>query len=161
MMTLLSTLISFLAGGLPKILTLFQDRQDKSHELAVLQLQTQFQMAMAEKGFEAQRDAEEIKERGVEAQAAADERVALYAHDMKIGEGASQWVINLRASVRPVVTYMFMLLLMIVDISGIWYAYQQGAPFAEAARSVFTDDQMLILSSVVAFWFGGQAFQKR
>lgn len=161
MMTLLSTLISFLAGGLPKILTMLQDRQDKSHELAVLQLQTQFQLEMAAKGYEAQRDAEEIKAEAIEVQANAEERVALYQHDMKIGEGASQWVINLRASVRPIVTYMFMVLLMIVDISAIWYAYDQGAPFAEAARSVFTDDQMLILSSVIAFWFGGQAFQKK
>ena len=161
MMTLLSTLISFLAGGLPKILTMLQDRQDKSHELAVLQLQTQFQLEMAAKGYEAQRDAEEIKAEAIKVQANAEERVALYQHDMKIGEGASQWVINLRASVRPIVTYMFMVLLMIVDISAIWYAYDQGAPFAEAARSVFTDDQMLILSSVVAFWFGGQAFQKK
>lgn len=161
MMTLLSTLVSFLAGGLPKILTMLQDRQDKSHELAVLQLQTQFQLEMAAKGYEAQRDAEEIKAEAIEVQANAEERVALYQHDMKIGEGASQWVINLRASVRPIVTYMFMVLLMIVDISAIWYAYNQGAPFAEAARSVFTDDQMLILSSVIAFWFGGQAFQKK
>lgn len=161
MMTFLSTLISFLAGGLPKILNVLQDRQDKSHELAIMQLQSQFQLEMAAKGYEAQRDAEEIKAEGVMAQAAADERIALYQHDMKIGEGASQWVINLRASVRPLVTYMFMTLLMIVDISGIYYAYSQGAPFAEAARSVFTDDQMLILSSVIAFWFGGQAFQKK
>lgn len=161
MLTFLSTLVSFLAGGLPKILTILQDRQDKSHELAVLQLQTQFQLEMAAKGYEAQRDAEEIKAEAVEAQANVEERVALYQHDMKIGEGASQWVIDLRASVRPVVTYLFMILLMIVDISGIWYAYDQGAPFADAARSVFTEDQMLILSSVIAFWFGGQAFQKR
>ena len=32
MLTLFSTLISFLAGGLPKLLGFFQDRADKSHE---------------------------------------------------------------------------------------------------------------------------------
>ncbi len=32
-MTLLSTLISFLMGGLPKFLDFFQDRSDKKHEL--------------------------------------------------------------------------------------------------------------------------------
>ena len=33
MLTLLSTLISFLMGGLPKLLDFFQDRSDKRHEL--------------------------------------------------------------------------------------------------------------------------------
>jgi len=35
MLTILSTLISFLMGGLPKLLDFFQDRQDKKHELAL------------------------------------------------------------------------------------------------------------------------------
>ena len=35
MLTLLSTLISFLMGGLPKILDFFQDRSDKKHEMAL------------------------------------------------------------------------------------------------------------------------------
>ena len=30
MMTMISTFLSFLAGGLPKILSIFQDRQHKS-----------------------------------------------------------------------------------------------------------------------------------
>ena len=39
MITLLSTLVSFLAGGLPKILDFFQDRADKGQELALMRLQ--------------------------------------------------------------------------------------------------------------------------
>lgn len=161
MMTLLSTFLSFLAGGLPKILQVFQDRQDKKHELAILELQRQRELELADKGFAAQARVEEIKTEQIAMQTQAEERVALYQHDMKIGEGASQWVINLRASVRPVVTYTFVLLLVIVDVSGIWYAYSTGAPFAEAMDKVFSDDEMLILSSIIAFWFGTQAFQKK
>ena len=40
MMTLFSTLLSFLMGGLPKLMDFFQDRADKSHELALAQMQT-------------------------------------------------------------------------------------------------------------------------
>ena len=36
MLTLLSTLISFLMGGLPKLLDFFQDRADKLHELGLI-----------------------------------------------------------------------------------------------------------------------------
>lgn len=161
MMTLISTFLSFLTGGLPRILTIFQDRMDKKHELAILQMQKERELEMLAKGYAAQAHIEEIKTEQVQIQANAEERVALYQHDMEIGKGASQWVINLRASVRPIVTYVFVLLLVIVDVSGIWYAYTTGIPFAEAMANVFSDDEMLILSSVIAFWFGTQAFQKK
>jgi cbb3-type cytochrome oxidase subunit 3 len=161
MMTLLTTLVSFLAGGVPKILSAWQDRQDKKHELALLQMQKERELELLAKGYAAQAQIEEIKTEQVAIQAAAEERVALYAHDMKIGEGASQWVINLRASVRPVVTYLFVLLLIIVDVAGIWYAYTKGVDFAVAMENVFSDDEMTILSSIIAFWFGTQAFGKK
>ena len=160
MMTLLTTLVSFLAGGVPKILSAWQDRQDKKHELALLQMQKERELELLARGYTAQAQIEEIKTEQIAIQAAAEERVALYAHDSKIGEGASQWVINLRASVRPVVTYLFVLLLIIVDVAGIWYAYTLGVPFVEAMENIFSDDEMTILSSIIAFWFGTQAFSR-
>ena len=161
MMTMLSTFLSFLAGGLPKILQIFQDRQDKKHELALVAAQKERELALAERGFIAQARVEEIKLEQIQTQTAAEERVALYEHDMKIGEGASQWMINLRASVRPVVTYIFVLELVALNVAGVWYAYTTGIPFAVAMENVFSDDEMLILSSIIAFWFGTQAFGKK
>jgi hypothetical protein len=161
MMTLVSTFLSFLAGGLPKILQIFQDRQDKKHELALVAAQKERELALAERGFIAQARVEEIKLEQVQVQSAAEERVALYQHDMEIGKGASQWMINLRASVRPVVTYIFVLELVALNIAGVWYAYTTGIPFAVAMENVFSDDEMLILSSIIAFWFGTQAFGKK
>jgi hypothetical protein len=161
MMTMLSTFLSFLAGGLPKILQIFQDRQDKKHELALVAAQKERELALAERGFIAQAKVEEIKTEQIAMQTSAEERVALYQHDMEIGKGASQWMINLRASVRPVVTYIFVLELVAINIAGVWYAYTTGIPFAEAMAEVFSDDEMLILSSIIAFWFGSQAFGKK
>jgi len=160
-MTMVSTFLSFLAGGLPKILQIFQDRQDKKHELALVAAQKERELALAEKGFLAQARVEEIKLEQVQVQTALEERQALYEHDMKIGEGASQWMINLRASVRPVVTYIFVLELVALNVAGVWYAYTTGIPFAIAMENVFSDDEMLILSSIIAFWFGTQAFNKK
>jgi hypothetical protein len=161
MMTMISTFLSFLAGGLPKILQVFQDRQDKKHELAILSMQKERELELAAKGFQAQAHIEEIKTEQIAMQTAAEERVALYQHDMEIGKGASQWMINLRASVRPVVTYIFVLELVAINIAGVWYAYTTGIPFAVAMENVFSDDEMLILSSIIAFWFGTQAFAKK
>ena len=161
MMTMVSTFLSFLAGGLPKILQIFQDRQDKKHELALVAAQKERELALAERGFIAQARVEEIKLEQIQTQTAAEERQALYNHDIEIGKGASQWMITLRASVRPVVTYIFVLELVAINIAGVWYAYNTGVPFAAAMAEVFSDDEMLILSSIIAFWFGTQAFGKK
>ena len=161
MMTMVSTFLSFLAGGLPKILAIFQDRQDKKHELALVAAQKERELALAERGFIAQARVEEIKLEQIQTQTAGEERQSLYEHDMKIGEGASQWMINLRASVRPVVTYIFVLELVIINIAGMWYAWNQSVQFAIALENVFSEYEMLILSSIIAFWFGTQAFGKK
>ena len=128
MMTLVSTFLSFLAGGLPKILSIFQDRQDKKHELALVAAQKERELALAERGLIAQAKVEEIKLEQIQTQTAAEERQALYQHDIEIGKGASQWMINLRASVRPVVTYIFVLELVALNVAGVWYAYTTGIP---------------------------------
>ena len=161
MMTLVSTFLSFLAGGLPKILTIFQDRQDKKHELALVAAQKERELALAERGFIAQARVEEIKLEQIQTQTAAEERQALYQHDIEIGKGASQWIINLRASVRPVVTYIFVLELVVLNATGVWYAYSTGIPFAIAMDNIFGSEEMMILSSIIAFHFGGRAFNTK
>jgi hypothetical protein len=160
MFTIISTALSFLMGGLPKLLDFFQDRSDKSHEMDMARLQMERELKMMEAGFAAQARVEEIRTDQIEMQTQAQERAAMYQHDIEIGKGASQWIINLRASVRPVVTYLFVLLLIIVDIASIWWAWSTGMQFTEAIPLVFDADEMQILASIIAFWFGTQAFKK-
>ena len=161
MLTLISTGLSFLMGGLPKLLDFFQDKSDKSHELELARMQTERELQMLERGYIAQAKVEEIRTDQISIQTAEKEREALYAHDIAIGQGASQWVINLRASVRPMVTYLFVFLLIVVDIASIWWAWSTGTAFAEAIPLVFDTDEMQILASIIAFWFGTQAFSKK
>ena len=160
MLTLISTALSFLMGGLPKLLDFFQDKGDKKHELELARMQMERELQMAERGYQAQARVEEIKTEQVAMETQAQERSAMYAHDIEIGKGASQWVINLRASVRPMVTYLFVFLLIVVDIASIWWAWSTGASFAESIILIFDSDEMQILASIIAFWFGTQAFKK-
>lgn len=158
MLTLISTALSFLMGGLPKLLDFFQDKSDKAHELELAKMQTERELQMLERGYIAQARIEEIRTDQIQMETQAVERSAMYQHDIEIGKGASQWIINLRASVRPMVTYLFVLLLIIVDIASIWWAWSVGAPFAESVTMIFDDQEMQILASIIAFWFGTQAF---
>lgn len=160
MMTLFTTLISFLSGGLPRLLDFFQDRQDKKHEIALAQLQMQQQLEMQKAGFASQERVEEIHTQQLEIQTASADRQSLYQHDIEIGKGASQWVINARAMVRPVVTYGMFALLVFIDVAGFWYAYSKGVDFKEALDILWDDDTQTIWASIVSFWFGAQAFKK-
>ena len=168
MLTLLSTLISFLMGGLPKLLDFFQDRADKAHEMALARLQIERELELRKAGLEAQERIEHIHTEQMQiqgeqqmAQLAMQEKQALYAHDIAIGQGASTWVINLRALVRPMITYGMFLLLVFVDVAGFIYAWNTGVEFTVMLDQLWDDETQLIWASVVAFWFGSQAFSKK
>lgn len=161
MITLFSTLVSFLAGGLPKLLDFFQDKSDKKHELALANLQKEKELEMIKLGFVAQQRVEEIRTDQIALQTAVQERESLYKHDIEIGKGASQWVVNLRASVRPAITYGLFLIFCFVEIAGFWYATKVEVDFTVVLDQLWDDETQLIWASVVAFWFGTQAFSKK
>ena len=161
MMTLFSSLLSFLAGGVPKIFDFMQDRSDKKHELELARMQNEREMQMAERGFLAQQKIEEIRTDQVAMQTQVQERQALYQHDIEIGKGASQWVVNARAMVRPTITYGMFVLFAFVEFFGFFFAYHRDVPFEVALDLLWDDETQLIWSSVVAFWFGTQAFAKK
>ena len=167
MLTLMSTVVSFLMGGMPKLLDFFQDRSDKKHELALSQMQIAKELEMASKGYLAQQKIEEIRLDEVKVnaevqseQTQAQVHMALLAHDTESAKGAAQWVINARAMVRPGITYGMFLLLAFVDIFGFYYAIKTGVAFNDALNMLWDDESQQIFASIIAFYFGGQAFKK-
>lgn len=161
MITLFSTLISFLTGGVPKLLERWQDHADKKHELALAQMQLDQQMRLQAAGFQSQEKVEAIHTEQIQIQADVQERQALYAHDIEIGKGASQWVINMRAIVRPAITFGMFGLLVFVDVFGFYYAIHTGVSFETALNTLWDNDSQIIFSSIVAFHFGSQHFSKK
>ena len=171
MLTLLSTLVSFLMGGLPKILDFFQDKSDKNHELALARMQTERELQMLERGYAAQAKIEEIKLDEIRTQSEADTRQtliqaqqagmqAIYAHDMSLNEGTSQWMKNLRAGVRPMITFGFFILLVLIDIGLFIYGWNRGADFKELAEMLWDTETQALFASIISFHFGGRAFGK-
>jgi hypothetical protein len=148
-------------GGLPKLMDFFQDRADKSHELALAQMQTERELTLRKAGLEAQERIEHIQTEQIQITADVAERQALYAHDIAIGQGASQWVINARAMVRPAITYGLFILFAFVEIFGFWFAFYKEVPFEVALDLLWDNETQIIWASVVSFWFGTQAFGKK
>ena len=158
-------------GGLPKLLEFFQGRQDKAHELALAQMQITRELELRKAGFEAQERIEHIKSEQLETQSAANtaqtlitaqqaEMQAVYAHDTSLNEGTSEWMKNLRASVRPVITYGFFFLLVFVDVGLFAYGWNRGVSFTELAEMLWDSDTQALFASIIAFHFGGRAFGK-
>jgi len=171
MLTIFSTFVSFLMGGLPKLLDFFQDRSDKSHELKLAQMQTERELQLAAAGFIAQEKIEAIKLDEIRTQTQSAEKVslidaqkaemnAIYAHDIAIGQGASEWMVNYRTGVRPTITYGFFGLLMLVEIGLFLYGWNRGVEFNTLANMLWDDETQALFAAIISFHFGGRAFGK-
>jgi hypothetical protein len=171
MLTILSTLISFLMGGLPKLLDFFQDRNDKKHELALAQLQIERELELRKAGFEAQERIEQIHSQQLELETTAkanenlvnaqvSEMNAIYKHDESLNEGTSQWIKDLRAGTRSFITLGFFFLLVFVDVGLFIYGYNRGIEFPQLAEKLWDSNTQALFASIVAFHFGGRAFGK-
>jgi hypothetical protein len=171
MLTIFSTLVSFLMGGLPKLLDAFQDRADKKHEIQLAQMQTERELQLLQAGYVAQQHIEEIKLDEIKTQTQSAEKVslidaqkaemnAIYAHDTSLNEGTSQWMKDLRASVRPVITYGFFFLLVAIDATLAYKGLTSGVDFVQLADQLWDNETQALFASIIAFHFGGRAFGK-
>ena len=161
MLSILSGILGFATSGLPSVLKFFENKADQKHERDMAKLQTERELALAEKGFASQERIEDIRTDQIEMETYTQERIALYEHDKKLVEKASGWVVNLSASVRPVVTYCFVFLLLFTDIAGMVWAINTGVDFGQAMELIFSDEEMAIVASIIGFWFGSRHWDKK
>jgi hypothetical protein len=160
MLSILSAVLGFATSGLPSVLQFFQQKGDQKHEQSMARLDMERALALAEKGYASQERIEEFRTDQVEMETYAQERIALYNHDKKLSEGASPWVINLRASVRPIITYIFVFIVLFIDIVGLIWAIKSGVDFVTALEIIFSDEEMAIFASIIGFWFGSRHWDR-
>jgi len=167
MLSLFSTLGGLLISGLPKLLEYFQNKADKKNELALDQVQTERELKLAAAGFAAQAKIEEIRTEQVAMQSQAQMTEAALKHDEKVLEKASQWVANYVGTVRPTVTYIFVIELVLINIFMAWYLYQHPAlinnidDVIRYSDLIFSSDEMAMLGGIIGFWFGSRNWQKK
>ena len=167
MLSLLSTLGGFLISGLPSVLGFFQDKSDKAHELELAKMQTERELQMMEKGFIAQQKVEEIRTDQVAMQADAQMTVAALDHDKKIMEKASKWVVNYVGTVRPTITYIFVLELVAINAWITWNLFKipglinSVEDLNKVSELIFSSDEMAMLGGIIGFWFGSRNWGKK
>jgi hypothetical protein len=167
MLSLLSTLGGLLISGLPKLLDFFQNKADQKHELELARVQTERELQLAAQGFAAQARMEEIRTDQVAMQTEAQMTEAALKHDEKVLEKASKWVANYVGTVRPTVTYIFILELVAINAAIAWYAFNQPGlvknidDLIRVTAVIFSDDEMAMLGGILGFWFGSRSWSKK
>lgn len=145
MLSLLGSLLGFGTSFLPKIMEYFQDKADKAHELQMIAAQTEAQVAL-----------EGVRLQAMNVEADIREGEALLIHDTNSRKGASQWVINLAASVRPILSYLFFIEFFVLTL-----AVNAGWMTKEQYLLVWNNEMQAIFAAVVSFWFGHRTFGRR
>ena len=161
MLSILSSILGFATAGLPNILGFFQQKGDQKHEREMAQLQNAQALLMAEKGFVAQEKIAAIELENTYAETYAQEREALYDHDKKLVESASPTVRNWNAMVRPVVAFIFVGELVLINFVTLFWAMWSGVDFVTASDTVFSTDEMAIVASIIGFYFGSRTWEKK
>jgi hypothetical protein len=166
MLSLFSTLGGLLISGLPKLLDYFQDKSDKAHELELAKMQTERELQMLAAGYAAQAKVEEIRTEQVAINADMEMTKAAYEHDAKVLEKAAGWVSTFVGTVRPMVTYLFVLELFVINVGIGLYVFTHPIlitnvdDLIKIAGEIFSDDEMAMLGGIIGFWFGSRNWKK-
>lgn len=167
MLSLISTLGGLLISGLPKLLEFFQDKADKKHELALAEMQTIREKELTAMGFAAQAKVEEIRSDQIAMQTDAQMTQAALEHDAKVLEKAAGWASTYVATVRPTVTYLFVLELIAINLYLTYYLFAHPNlvnsvdDVIKYADIIFSPDEMSMLGGIIGFWFGSRNWGKK
>jgi len=133
----------------------------------MMQIQTERELQLAAAGFAAQARMEEIRTEQVAMETDARMTEAALAHDQKIMDKASRWVVNYTGTVRPTVTYIFVFELVAINAFMAWYLWQHPTLIQNIddvirySDLIFSADEMAILGGILGYWFGSRTWSKK
>jgi hypothetical protein len=146
MLSLLGSLLGFGTSFLPKVMDFFQDKQDKKHELAVMEVQIRQQKELADQKLEAINVEADIRE--------------IEALQKSMQPTGVVWIDAYRSSVRPTITYAFFLLFIFVEISAYLSLTAAGISGLNAIQIIWDEETKALFAAVISFWFGGRAIAR-
>jgi hypothetical protein len=152
-------LLSVLGGGLfrllPSVLDFFHKKQELSHELDLLDKQMELAKLQGEQKIaEIQQQTDGDTERAWGA--ALSEAIKSQGTPTGV-----RWVDALSASVRPVVTYWWALVLYTAAKGiEIYVALSTAVPLLSLAPILLTDFDRAVIGSILGFWFCDRALRQ-
>lgn len=154
---ILETLLSGVFGGVlrlaPEVLKLFDRKNEREHELKLLELEHEFAKTKAEASLREGEQQVQIKE--FEAVGAAIDEQS------KTSIAAGWFIAAINALVRPTTTYLFLGCYFLVKVATYSLAMQQGGAWQEVVLSLWTKDDIAILFMIISFWFVGRVYERK
>ena len=145
MLSLLGSLLGFGTSFLPKIMDYFQDKQDKKHELQLMDKQLEQQIQIGNQKLDM-----------VHVEADIRETEALLKSQTALTKSSSQWITDLAASVRPFITY-----LLFAEFMGLTMLLAGGYIDNAMYSLIWSDEVVGIWAAVISFWFGSRTFNRK
>ncbi len=148
MLTLLGSLLGFTTSFLPSVLDFFTTKQKHQQEIEKLRVQMELDAKRAE-----------LKIVELDARADIEESKGIYQHDRTLDGG--KFVNSLRASVRPVITYLFFFMFVVTKCTLIYALItNQNVDWTTAIEMAWDQESAALFAAVMSFWFGGRAINK-
>jgi hypothetical protein len=144
MITLLASIAGFITSIIPELLKFFRDKQDKTHELSIMDKQIQHSKKAANKAIEEIQISRDIAEHKI-----------LYS---TYSTGIS-WVDALNGSVRPMLAYSFFFLYTFVKYIQ-YCAICESVNAIEYMDLIWSIDDQAIFASIISFYFGQRTFSR-
>ena len=110
---------------------------------------------------------EEIRTEQVAMETDARMTEAALEHDAKVLEKASTWVSSYVGTVRPTVTYIFVLELVAINAFMCVYLWnhpgliQNMEDVIRYSDLIFSSDETAMLGGILGFWFGSRTWSKK
>ena len=92
---------------------------------------------------------------------------AALAHDQKVLEKASTWVVNYVGTVRPTITYMLVFELIAINVWIMWHIFSIPNLITNIddvirfSDVVFSESEMSMLGGIIGYWFGSRGWSKK
>jgi hypothetical protein len=153
MIALFSTLLGFLTSGIPELIKIYNAKQDRAHELAVMKLQMEQQ---------AQGHSERMAEIDANADISESEALIKASSAIVTGVGWADALINIyNSSVRPTVTYLFVIFYGAVKVATyVILTNTAGKDTAQAILLLWTVEDMAVFCTVIGYWFGSRSLAR-
>lgn len=165
MIALFSALLGFISSAVPDFIKLFREGKDRAHEITLLKLQMEYDR---EKLAAANAEANIMRVQQLQAIELQSQTQQEEILNDRVKESITgiHWVDALSGSVRPMITYAFFTLYVLVKCAQFsillspTLPWQNNLSVAQALVSLWTEEDIAIFSAIMAFWFGSRALMK-
>jgi hypothetical protein len=150
-LTIISTLLGILASVAPNAIKYFERKQEIAYETEI----TKLRLEAAQQGYALTTEVQSGKDM-------VSEGESIRQYDAQLDGG--KFINFLRASVRPVVTYIFFGLYVVVKLAITYILVTTNGltieNYKEFSAIILDEPTMTFLATCGGFWFGARSFEK-